>query len=203
MALIKWEYILAFIFAIFSVILLVLIGAQTQYSKSYRAQIFHEIESVDSAGFALQEIPGSPISDGTLDEYSELVERPLFFNERRPIVLSEDGIAGEPEGEQQALEDFSFILGGIINTPAGAYALFQDPNPKPEDKEGTFKRRKQGADIGQGWTLKEIKPNSVVIASEAGTLEIQLTKKRTHKKATKRKKTKRPNPFKRKINKKK
>lgn len=203
MASIRWEYILTFIFAIFSVILLVLIVAQTQYSKNYRAQLFHEIENVDSAGFTLQEVPESPMSDSTLDEYSELVERPLFFNERRPIVLSEDGTAEESGGEQQVFEDFSFILGGIINTPDGVYALFQDPNPKPEDKEGTFKRRKQGADIGHGWALKEIKANSVVVASEEGSLEVQLTKKRIHKKAAKRKKAKRPNPFKRKINKKK
>ena len=200
MASIKWEYTLAFIFAIGSVILLLLIAVQTRYSENYRVQLFHEIENVDSAGFALQEIPGSPLSDYTLDEFSELVERPLFFNERRPIVISEDGTDEESGGEQEELEDFTFILGGIISTPDKVYALFRDPHPKPEDKEGNFKRREQGTNIGNGWTLKEIKSNSVVISSTTGTQEIQLTKKREHKTAIKRKKTKRPNPFNRKTN---
>lgn len=197
MASIKWEYTLAFIFAICSVLLIFLIIVQTYYSESYREQLFHEIESVDSAGFALQEIPGSPLSERQLDDYSELVERPLFFNERRPVVPGE-GTTEEPEAEKKALKEITLKLIGIINTPDSVYALFQDPKAKPDESQ--FKHLKQGDDVN-GWTLKEIKTDRVIISSTTGSEEILLRKARVHRAVSKRKKPKRPNPFNRKTKK--
>ena len=80
---------LTVMFAICSGVLAILIVVQTHYAESYKQQLLNEIENVDSAGFTLQEIPISSFSEYTIDEYSELVERPLFFNDRRPIVPSD------------------------------------------------------------------------------------------------------------------
>lgn len=200
MASIKWEYTVSFIFAIASVILLSLIFVQTQYSENYQAQLFQEIENVASAGFTLQDIPDSPLSENTLDEYSEVAERPLFFNARRPIEYDEEGTV--EQAEQQALEDLTIRLIGIINTPDSVYALFHNPKAKPD--ESKFQRFKQGDDIN-GRVVKEIKFDRVIISSsESGTEEIKLAKPRVHKaSARKHKKPHRTNPFNRKIKKKK
>ena len=198
MASIKWEYTLTVMFAICSGVLAILIVVQTHYAESYKQQLLNEIENVDSAGFILQEIPISSFSENTIDEYSELVERPLFFNERRPIVPSDDDIAGEPGSEQKEFEEITLSLIGIINTPDSVYALFHDPKAKPD--ESKFKRFKQGDDI-DGWTLKEIKPDRVIVSSETGSREIFLAKKRVHKAVPKRKKAQRTNPFNRKTKK--
>ncbi|MCK5356238.1 MAG: hypothetical protein KAJ63_14055 [Methyloprofundus sp.] len=201
MASIKWEYAVAFFLALCSVLLIFLLLVQEHYVESYRVQIFQEIENVESAGFALQETPESPISERSLEEYSELVERPLFFNERRPIVPGE-GAEEEPEVAKKALKEISLKLIGIINIPGSVYALFQDSKAKPD--ENKFKRLKQGGNVN-GWTLKEIKPDRVIISSGKDTEEILLAKPRTHKRASKRraptKKPKRPNPFNRKTKK--
>lgn len=197
MASIKWEYAIASFLAICSVLLFLLLFVQDHYIENYRVQIFQEIENVESAGFALQEIPGSPLSERSLEEYTELVERPLFFNERRPIVPGADADE-EPEAIKKALKEISLKLIGIINVPGSVYALFQNPKAKPD--ENKFKRLKQGGDVN-GWTLKEIKSDRVIISSGTGTEEILLAKPRIHKRASKRsstKKPKRPNPFKRK-----
>ncbi len=207
MAAIKWEYTLTFIFTIFSVILLLLIGAQIHYGESIRAQLLQEIENVGSAGFTLQDIPSSFVSEETLDEYSELVERPLFFNERKPIVLSDEESAKESEVEEKVIEDISFILIGIVNTTNNVYALFQDPHPKPDDNESNdsekkFKRRKPGDEIHNGWVLKEVLTDHIIISSGKETKPLPLRKPRKHKAASKRRKkskrTKRTNPFNRK-----
>ncbi len=199
MASIKWEYTLTFIFAICSVILLLLIAVQAYYAENYHQQLFYEIENVDSAGFTLQEIPGSPLSEHTIDEYNELVDRPLFFNERRPIVVSDDETTEEAGSEQKGLEEFTFSLIGIINTPDSVYALFEDPRAKPD--ESKFKRIKQGEDIN-GMILKEIKSDRVIISSGTETKEILLAKRRVHKAVPKRKKPRRKtNPFKQKAKK--
>lgn len=198
MASIKWEYTLTFIFAICSAIFLLLIVVQTEYSENYQQQIFHEIENVDSAGFTLQDIPDSPLSEHTLDEYSELVERPLFFTDRRPIVISEDS-EEETGAEKKEFKDLTYSLIGIISTPDNAYALFHDPKSKSE--ENKFKHLKLGGNI-DGWTLKEIKPDRVIISSGTDSQEILLVKKRTHKATSRRRKPqKRTNPFKRKTKK--
>ena len=207
MASIKWEYTLAFIFATCSTLLLGLIVMQSNYAESTHTDLLHEIENEQSAGFTLQDIPNSPVSDDTLDEYSELVERPLFFNERRPIIVSEGGAAEERGKEQQALEDMTIKLIGIINIPDNVYALFHAPKAKSDEIE--FPRYKQGDDIS-GRTLKEIKTDRVIITSASGTEEILLMKPRVHKAVRKSRKSRKPktakkrkqtNPFNRKMKK--
>ncbi len=208
MASIKWEYTLAFIFVVCSVILLVLIVMQSKYAETSYTDLLHEIENEQSAGFTLQGIPNSPISEDTLEEYGELVERPLFFNERRPIIVSEEDAAAVAAAaaaeEEQALEDMTIKLIGIIKIPDNVYALFHAPKAKPDESE--FQRYKQGDEIS-GRTLKEIKTDRVIISSTTGTEEILLMKPRMHRAVRKpripkrAKKTNRTNPFNRKKNK--
>lgn len=194
----KWEYMLSSVFALCSALLLLLMVLLNNYGTNNRAQLLDEIKSVESAGFELQDIPDSSFDAFAIDEYSELVERPLFYKDRRPIVLS-DAADEAVEAEKKASVDFTYSLIGIISTPDSVYALFQDPQAKPD--ESKFKRHKQGDEIN-GWTIQEIKPDRIIVSTEAGSEEIKLSKPRVHSAAPKKKKPRRTNPFSRKNKKK-
>ncbi len=200
---IKWEYSLAIVFGVCSLLLIFLMVAQLHYANNYKQQILREIENVESAGFTLQSIPESPLTDITLDEYGEMVERPLFFEGRRPIIPSNDDTAEALGEEQTVAEEITFSLIGIINTPESTYALFHDPKAKPDETK--FKRFKQGDEIS-GWTLTQIKPDRVSVTAGTESKEIMLAKPRVHtavptSRARRRAAPKKTNPFQRKTNK--
>lgn len=194
----KWEYTLALLFVACSVLVIILMTVQANYSNSRRASILQEIENVQNPGFSLQEVPGTNFRQHEITDYTEMLERPLFFDERRPIVpqLEEEGDKATAEVEIKLAEDVTQTLIGVIDTPVGVYALFHDPRAKPDQPK--FLRLKQGQGIS-GWLIKEIKHDRVIITADGNVDEILLAKPREHK-ASKDKKRK-TNPFKRKIKK--
>jgi type II secretory pathway component PulC len=195
----KWEYTLAVLFLACSVLILTLMLIQAIYSDSYREQILQDINNVQSSGFTLQEVPSTQFKEHAIIDYHEMVERPLFFTGRIPIVL-EDGEGVEAVAvEVKPPEEFSMALIGIIDTPAGVYALFH--NPKAKADEPKFKRLKQDQEIN-GWKIKEIKHDRVIISADKSSNEILLAKPRVHKKVKpKRSRKTKTNPFKQKIKK--
>ena len=214
MLLTRWEYTLAIIFAIISAILVFLVVLQVRYVDDHQKQIFQDVKNVKSAGFMLQDIPNSPLSESNIEEYAEMAERPLFFKDRRPIVIEDAEAAAAAAAKKKPVpvvekkpevKELTLRLIGIINIPNSIYALFQDPQFKPGEEK--FKRFKQGEDIN-GWKLKEIKPDRVIISSGKKTEEVLLAKPRKQqptkskrKTKTSRRKTPRKNPFKRNIKK--
>ncbi|RLA20316.1 MAG: hypothetical protein DRQ62_10715 [Gammaproteobacteria bacterium] len=195
----KWEYTVTLLFLACSVLILILMAVQASFSASNRALILQEIDNVQSSGFTLQDVPSTQFKEHELSDYSEMLERPLFFAERRPIVLEDPEQAEEAkvEAEVKQAEDITQTLIGIIDTPAGTYALFHDPKAKPDEPK--FSRLKQGQGIS-GWLIKEIKHDRVIISADKNTDEILLAKPRVHK-ATKARRTRKTNPFKQKLKK--
>lgn len=198
----KWEYMLTLVFVVCSVLIFILMVLVASYNDSHREQLLQEIENVQSSGFSLQEVPSTQFKEHAINDFHEMVERPLFFVGRKPIVL-EDADADADAAEETVVvevkpaEDISMALIGIINTPAGVYALFHDPKAKSDEPK--FKRLKQNQDIN-GWTIKEIKHDRVIISADKNTDEILLAKPRVHKKV-KPKRSGKTNPFKQKIKK--
>jgi hypothetical protein len=47
------------------------------------------LDNVQSSGFTLQEVPNTKLKENELGDFQEMLERPLFFAGRRPIVLEE------------------------------------------------------------------------------------------------------------------
>jgi len=186
---IKWEYMLTALFLIFSVICLLLIAVQINLGKSYRAQKLDELHNVPSAGFNMQAIPSYQFNEKILDDYSDTVQRPLFFKGRQPIIIDDTEEILTKEAPK-VLEDISIDLVGIINTPEGVFALFQDP--KAKSHEDKFKRLAQGDEIN-GWLLKDIQYDRVIIMSGDRNKELLLSKPHVAKPVkAKRRKT---NPF--------
>lgn len=190
----KWEYMLTLLFAGCSMIILILIVLQSSYSKRYWAQVLREIENVKSSGFILQEVPDAKFKIRPLADYNEMLERPLFFSKRRPIKpeIIKSPVIVQPEIKPP--EEISMVLIGIIKAPDGAYALFNNLNAK--QNESPFKRLKQGEEIN-GWQVKEIKHDRVIVFAHKNSDEILLVKPRIYNKSKpKRKRT--THPFKQK-----
>ena len=198
MKLLKWEYMLALLSMVCSVLVLILIIWQGSRRESYRVHVLQEINNVKSSGFTLQEVPSTKFKEQAITDYHEIIERPLFFTTRVPFVPEDDGqVEEKAELEVKPAEDIAMALIGIINTPAGVYALFHDPRAKADEPK--FKRLKQNQEIN-GWQIKEIKHDRVIISADNNIDEILLAKPRVHKKVKpKRKRT--TNPFKQKIKK--
>ncbi|GEM_PF-1113264 len=199
MKLLKWEYMLSLLFIACSMLILILMLLQAGYSKSYQAKILQEIDNVQSSGFTLQEVPGTQFKEHPLTDYHQILERPLFFAGRIPIVPQDPEEAEEinAEDEVKPAEDFDMILIGIIDTPAGTYALFHNPRAKPDEPK--FQRLKQNQEIN-GWQIKEIKHDRVIISADNNTDEILLVKPREQT-AVRPKKALKTNPFKQTIKK--
>ncbi|GAW86038.1 conserved hypothetical protein [Bathymodiolus platifrons methanotrophic gill symbiont] len=194
----KWEYSVTLLFLFCSVLIIILMTWQGSHRESYRVQILQEIDNVQSSGFTLQEVPSTKFKDQAITDYHELIERPLFFTSRVPFVPEEsEQDDKKPEEEVKVLEKSSMPLIGIIDSPIGTYALFHNPKAKPEEPK--FQRMKQGEEIN-GWLIKEIKHDRVIISADENVDEILLAKPRKHKKVKSRKKRK-TNPFKQKIKK--
>ncbi|OQK16696.1 hypothetical protein AU255_01965 [Methyloprofundus sedimenti] len=193
----KWEYTLSLLFMACSGLILILILLQDSYSKSHWENILQEIDNVQSSGFTLQNVPSTQFKEHALTDYHQMLERPLFFKERIPIVPESPEEAGEinAEDEVKPAEEFDMTLIGIIDTPVGAYALFYNPKAKPEEPK--FQRLKLNQEIN-GWQIKEIQYDRVIISADDKTDEILLAKPRVHKAGKKAPKT---NPFKQKIKK--
>jgi len=178
----KWQYTVTLGFIICSVLLLAIIAFQVHYARQYREQIITEINNVKSSGFVLDAMPVLPEDNKPVVAYTDFVERPLFFSDRRPVVMD----IAETEKEQQGAvvkkvpvaKKISMILIGIINIPEGMYALFQNPKAKPT--EAKFLRFQQGNEI-EGWTIKEIVIDRVLLEAQGENQVILLTKPRNTK----------------------
>ena len=166
----KWEYTVTLLFLFCSVLIIILMIWQGSHRESYRVQILQEIDNVQSSGFTLQEVPSTKFKDQAITDYHELIERPLFFTSRVPFVPEEsEQDDAKPEEEVKVIEKGTMPLIGIIDSPIGTYALFHNPKAKPEEPK--FQRMKQGEEIN-GWLIKEIKHDRVIISADKNIDEI-------------------------------
>jgi len=192
----KWEYMLTVVFLIFTVIFLLLIALQINLGKNYRAQKLEELFNVPSSGFSVEGIPNYQFNYKVVGDYTDIVERPLFFKSREPIVIGDTEEESVEKGE--ALGNISIDLVGIINTPEGVFALFQDPKAKSYEEK--FKRLAEGDEI-DGWQLKEIQNDRVIIILGSEDKVVLLSKPRAAPAPAKKRKSRRSNPFNKKTKK--
>lgn len=172
-------------------------AVQFGYGMNYRDELIDKLKMSKSTGFTMQDIPGYQFSGQAVDQFPDIVQRPLFFKERKPVVPSE----GEEEETIVATEKVDFILTGIIDSPKGIYCLLQNPRKK-ENKE-RFRRLYQGDEI-DGWTVDEIHSNRIVVVADGKSKVLELAKPRLKgmSKRAKRNKSKpkvQRNPFKQKL----
>jgi general secretion pathway protein N len=100
-----------------------------------------------------------------LTEYSEIVERPLFSDSRRPAP-DEPEVIAEPEPE---VEEQELTLIGVMVTPNLQMALVE------ADEQGEVARLKIG-ETTNGWTLESVESNKVVLRKGESVRELPLVR---------------------------
>ncbi len=106
-----------------------------------------------------------------MESYSQMVERPLFIAGRKPVIEStKEAISNEESGK---IEDL--ILLGIYSIKGEVKALF---NKKGRDIKGRNKKtlkKLEGEDV-DGWLLKEIQSDRVILEQQGNTQTLMLRK---------------------------
>lgn len=120
------------------------------------------------------ELPG-------LQVYSDIANRPVFSEDRQPVVKIDEQAGEQPEPEPEApTAPLNIALTGIIHTPQMRIALMRDNGTGTalSLQEDMFLPGDQG-----GWQVKEIEPLRVVFldsASQSETaVELELGKAST------------------------
>ena len=124
-------------------------------------------------GSRLPELPAAPPLEPfqlpPLEQYSEVMARPLFIAARRPESPPEDTAPEPPPADPER----TFVLLGVMMTPETTMVLLQpeEPNAKPE-------RVRAGGTVG-GWRLETVLPDRVVLRKDQATQELKLVRPRT------------------------
>jgi hypothetical protein len=169
----SWEYKITLLCALCSLVLFVLLGLEWGYGKHYRNQIIYDIFHSKKAGFEMQAVPTYPFSQMPIEHYADFVERPVYFEKRRPIAKIAEPTTTVAEVPKSPTGEFGLILTGIVKTPRGVNALFQNPKaPSVAEKN----KRLAKDEVFNGWRLIDIQADKVVIQAESETKELLLLK---------------------------
>jgi hypothetical protein len=113
--------------------------------------------STDLGGVALEPPPQ--------EDYASVVERPLFLPERRPPPPEE---AEEPIAEEAPMTELDGVdLTAVVITPAVVSAWVRAPG------ENEVKRLRLGDEF-DGWTVKTIAPDELVLERQGETNRLSL-----------------------------
>ncbi|GAB3348607.1 type II secretion system protein XpsN [Lysobacter tyrosinilyticus] len=115
---------------------------------------------------ALPVLPKAPPERlGLLTQYSEIANRPVFADDRRPHAFSL-----QPQGEEQ-VKAFDYVLTSVIITPTFKMAIIQPP-----DNRSPPLRIKLGEhdDSLPNWTLQSIEPRTAVFIGPEGERKLEL-----------------------------
>lgn len=103
----------------------------------------------------------------SVDNYAETVERPLFAHDRQPHQSV--AVPKQPQTQQpvRQADPNRFVLSAVVIEGDMRVALLRDP------ANGKLTRLKEGSSVG-GWSLSEVKADSVVLSNGSTTQEVQL-----------------------------
>ena len=117
-------------------------------------------------------LPELDLTATSENDYSDLVERPLFIKGRKPV--------NEPEPENitapvKKIEAFNWELTGIFTTPKDVTAFFSRTNAKvPKDN---YRKPKMGEEL-DGWKVTEINADNIILTQAGETKTLQLRKEK-------------------------
>lgn len=98
----------------------------------------------------------------TLENYDEMVKRPLFTKDRRPVADGEKGSADAEAATAEVEEE----LMGVIVMPDGRLALFRD-------RQGKYTRLRLDETL-KGWRLVELGDEHAILESDTKRAELRL-----------------------------
>jgi hypothetical protein len=122
------------------------------------------------------ELPQIDLEATSEEQYSDLVERPLFIKGRKPVAEPEP--ESVPVAAVKKVEALNWELTGIFTTPKGVTAFFSRTGAKiPKDN---YKKLKLGEEL-EGWKLSAISLENVTLSQtgESKTLPLRKVKPKT------------------------
>ncbi|MDT4331240.1 hypothetical protein ACQE3E_15160 [Methylomonas sp. MED-D] len=145
------------------------LAAEWTYGNLAWNELLKALEPPVPAEFQSEELPELPERQRSLENFAEIVDRPVFIEGRRPIAdtATSDATAGPDLGQ---IDDWALI--GIYNKDRNPIALFSKRN---EAKK--FQKLNESQSIS-GWTLKQILADRVVLTQAGQEKAVALRKPR-------------------------
>ncbi len=110
--------------------------------------------------------PPRPLIERNLSDFTEVTERPLFSQTRRPDVAAID----EPDLPQVPVRQPDFTLTGVVIADGSQIALLS------RKRDPKIERVKVGEKL-DGWEVTEISPLKVVMISQGSQIELEMLRK--------------------------
>jgi hypothetical protein len=108
--------------------------------------------------------PPKPFEPLPLTHYTEIVERPVFIDARRP---EEDELAASPEPPPETDQPLDLI--GVLLVPGAAAALL-----RPTEPDNAKVLRVAQGEIVEGWRLQSVSADRVVLRKNGEIRELAL-----------------------------
>jgi general secretion pathway protein N len=112
------------------------------------------------------QLPLPQFSLPPLEEFSETLARPLFYEARQPPELSSTN-GSDPQTPTRSVSTENVILSGIVLSGEEQFILVQDPSNQ------SLTRIEKGQEIG-GWSLDDIRVDSVLLRKDDRTKVVPL-----------------------------
>lgn len=152
--------------------LALLIAGEIKYGAQWREEKMADLaESVKSAqSVHIQEdIPKVDLNFPPLQQYTELVERPLFMSTRRPPEPEEEESVAQEEPPSASPKKLQATLTSVVITPQKRIALVTD------HRNGQIVRLEHGSTLA-GWHVELIIEDKVLLTQGGEIQELELWK---------------------------
>ncbi|MEN8260491.1 MAG: hypothetical protein ABFS02_07880 [Pseudomonadota bacterium] len=172
------EYRVTILLSAACVLFALVIAAEWAANTKYVAGLNSRLSEIGGdTGLLPESFPNEEIILPPVETYAEIVERPLFLSGRRPM---EEQALSADASDQVFTGKLNIQLMGVISVPQGMMVLFVDP-------KGEYSRAEQDDTI-EGWRVKEVQFDRVVL--EQGGVVEELLLRKPKPKASRRPRTK-------------
>lgn len=148
--------------------LLAILAAEWSYGQLSLAELQKYQQPASEQHYTGSELPQIDVHAVDINHYAQMVERPLFNESRKPLVVdAPDEVATEDTG---SLDDWDLI--GVYTRNKQPTALFRRKNDLKQFSKITT------AQSISGWTLTQILPDKVNLQQAGQQKTVLLIKKR-------------------------
>ncbi len=162
-------------------VLMVILFAEWAFYEYSKDELISSLDGIEEQPYLENELPGIDLSVVPLEQYAEMIARPLFIKSRKPVIKDESIVV-------EALdlgEIDEWVLVGIYSNADQLIASFKGLTG---DKKHINKE--QGDDIS-GWLIKEIWADKVIVLQSGKEQSILLRAPKAKPKLNTKSKTKR------------
>lgn len=139
--------------------------AEWAYAEYSYRELLVSIEEVDEIDTQVETLPEIKLAEKPLESYSQMVNRPLFTQGRKPVEEIDNAPVEEFAG------NIELELTGIVETPKGVTAMLRD-------KIMNKNYRGQKGDNVEGWDIADILIDKVIVTKGVNRKELPLRKPR-------------------------